>query len=332
MLKDNKVVRRQRRILEIFQRYRGGSSVLKLEDLARKVGVTVRTLGKDIKYMREKGAPFEYVAAERGWRYGEGRDVAFVDEQLLTGEDVLNIRMAIETLNKINPRDRSAGSLPDVFYKIYKAARRWTGAGTLPKSIYFDPLPRYDGARYLPFFLRAIEESRRVTFQYQGYHAVAPKTVVFDPWFLRHYDRRWYVGGFSHNPSEGFVRTFPLERVTGAPSAVGFFHDRPPGYDAESYWRYIYGITIPPGRKVETVRLRFSWLQGRYFLDTPFFEPYDILEQDEEQLVVQLQIVPNIDLVRKLASFGADVRVLSPESLAVELRELHRKALAAYGQ
>lgn len=139
------------------------------------------------------------------------------------------------------------------------------------------------------------------------------------------------MGGHSHDPDEGFVRTFPLERIVGEPVAIGYFHDKPPDFDAESYWRHIYGITVPPGRKVEEVILQFSYLQGRYFTDTPFYEPYEILERDAVKLVVRLQVIPNIDLVRKIASLGADVQVLAPASLVAALRELHRKAWEQYG-
>jgi predicted DNA-binding transcriptional regulator YafY len=230
-------------------------------------------------------------------------------------------------LHKINHRDLPWKGLPKVFQKIYKAARNWRGPDTLLKFIYFDPLPRYEGSRHLPFFLDAIEYARRVEFEYQAYHAAAPKTVVFDPWFLRHYDRRWYVGGFSHDPSERFVRTFPLERLRGEPKAAGFFHDKPPDYDAASYWRHIFGITVPRDRTLEHVTLEFSYLQGRYFVDTPFFEPYELLEQGAGKYVIRFQIIPNIDLKRKLASLGDEVRVLAPAWLAAEMREFHHKAL-----
>jgi hypothetical protein len=60
-----------------------------------------------------------------------------VDDQILSDEDVLNIRIAMETFNKINNPGKSLGGLPKVFHKIYQAARKWTGLGTLPKSIYF---------------------------------------------------------------------------------------------------------------------------------------------------------------------------------------------------
>jgi predicted DNA-binding transcriptional regulator YafY len=328
MPKDKNPVERYRRIAEIFHRRRGSHAVVRMQDLADELGISIRQLGVDLKYMREKGAPLEYVAADRGWRFQEGADFAFVDDQILSDEDVMNIRIAIETFNKINNRDQSLGSLPKVFHKIYKAARKWTQPGNLQKSIYFDPLPHYEGSRHIRFFLQSIDDSRRVEFQYKGYHAPEPKTVLFDPWFLRHYDRRWYAGGFSHDPSEQFVRTFPLERIVGTPKAVGFFHDKPPDYDAESYWRHIYGITVPPNGIVEEVVLEFNYLLGCYFLDTPFFEPFEVLARDEEKIVVQLHIIPNIDLIRKLASLGADVRVLTPQSLADTLERFFEAALA----
>jgi predicted DNA-binding transcriptional regulator YafY len=136
---------------------------------------------------------------------------------------------------------------------------------------------------------------------------------------LRHYDRRWYVGGFSHDPEEQIVRTFPLE------------HDKPADYNAETYWKHIYGITVPPKGRVEQVVLAFTPIQGKYFLSMPFYEPFTVLEDTPERLVVQMELMPNIDLERKLTSFGAAVRVLSPEPLALTVKEMHRKAWEQYG-
>lgn len=328
MPKDKNPVERYRRITEIFHRRRGSRSVVRMKDLADELGISIRQLGVDMQYMRSKGAPLEYVAADRGWRFQEGRDFAFVDDQILSDEDVMNIRIAIETFNKINNQGQSMGDLPKIFHKIYKAARKWTKPGSLQKFIYFDPLPQYEGSKHIRFFLQSIEDSRRVEFQYQAFHSPTPKTVVFDPWFLRHYDRRWYVGGFSHDPSEQFVRVFPLERIEGIPRNIGYYHDKPPDYDAGNYWRHIYGITVPPNGAVEQIVLEFSPIQGKYFLSSPFIEPFEVLESDQERLVIGLNLIVNIDLVRKLASFGADVRVLKPQNLADTLKRFFEAALA----
>jgi len=330
MPKDKGPVDRYRRIHEIFARHRGRHAVLKLKDLAEVLHISLRQLSEDMKYMKEKGAPFEYVPALRGWRYEEDRDFLFVDDQLLNEDDVMNIRIAIETFNKINNHEKTFGDLPGIFRKIYRASRKWTNPDTHQKYIYFDPLPRYEAGKHLKFFLKAIEESRRVEFQYHAFHALTPKTVVFDPWFLRHYDRRWYVGGFSHDENEGFIRTFPLERIVQQPVHKGFFHGKPPQYNAESYWKNIYGIFVPPDGQVEEVVLAFSPIQGKYFLSTPFFEPFELLENTESNVTVRLNIIINPELLAKIASLGVQVKVLAPVHLIEGLKAFFREALKVY--
>ena len=332
MPKDKNPSQRYRRIHEIFTRRSGGDAVVKLEWLAEELGISLRRLSDDMKHMREKGAPFEYVPTLRGWRYEKDRNFAVLDEQLYSEDEVANVQMAIAMLKKIDP-DNTLKKLPEVFLKIYKASRKWNIPEQPGKYVYFDPLPRYEGNKHLAFFLQAIEHSRRVSFQYRSFRPDDPgKTVVFDPWFLRHYDRRWYVGGFSHDPDEMFVRTFPLERIEGTPQFVGWFHDRPSQFDAATYWQHIYGITVPPKGEVEEVVLEFTAHQGRYFTTTPFFEPFTILENDAQKLVVSMRLIPNVDLVQKLGSLGKEVKVLAPHSLVMEMKDFYQKALGRYNE
>ncbi len=327
MPKISKAYQRYRRIHEIFSRRRGGSSSgVKLSDLADELGISLRQLSEDIKYMQERGAPLEYVPALRAWRYRDGEDFVVLEDQLLNDSDLTSLRIAIETFNRINNHDKELGDLPEVFRKIYKASRKWTQPDSYQKTIYFDPLPKYDGAKHLTFFLKAIEESRRVEFAYRAFHADQPKTVVFDPWFLRHYDHRWYVGGFSHDPSEQFVRVFPLERIEGIPATIGYCHDKPRDYNAETYWRHIYGISVPKDGKIEQIVLEFTALQGQYFLTSPFFEPFTVLKTSSENMIIQMDIIVNTELVRKLASFGDSVRVLQPESLVETMKRFFENA------
>ncbi|MBN8679687.1 MAG: transcriptional regulator [Chitinophagales bacterium] len=330
MPRIDKANQRYQRIHEIFTRRMGKhSNGIKLADLADELGVSIRQLSTDIKYLKEQGAPLEYVATLKAWRYKEGQDFVVLEDQLLNDRDLSSLQIALATFSKFNMHDERLSALPEVFRKIYKASRSWMHSGNLQKNIYFDPLPKYDGAKHLTFFLKAIEESRRVEFNYLAFHAEEPKTVVFDPWFLRNYDQRWYVGGFSHDPEEQFVRVFPLERIEGVPSYSGFCHEKPRDYNAETYWKNIYGITVPRDGKVETITLKFTPIQGKYFLSSPFFEPYNIVENSPERLVIQLNLIVNMELIRKVASFGEDVEVLEPESLRNNLKEFFKKALSS---
>lgn len=126
------------------------------------------------------------------------------------------------------------------------------------------------------------------------------------------------------------MRVFPLKRVEGEPRHVGYCHDKPRDFDAAAYWRHIYGITIPPNGRVESVVVEFSPPQDKYFLDTPFFEPFEVLEQSPLGLTLRFSLMANIDLIRKLASLGADVHVVEPQHLRDALRDFFRRALQQY--
>jgi predicted DNA-binding transcriptional regulator YafY len=312
---------------EIFNNRFGANSAVTVKELEEKLGVKRSILFQDFEKLKALGAPLEYNPSLRGHRYTAV--FPYADRILFTPDELAHLRIGVELLSKIHHLE-GFQKLPSVFQKIRRAIRKWSVEEAPRKAIFFDPLPRYDGGKHLAFLLQAIENSWQVSFDYQPFHSPAPKRVVFDPCFLRHYDRRWYAGGFSHDPSEGFIRTFPLERIVGTPVQTGYFHEKPKDYNPDTYWKYIYGITIPPGGVVEDVELSFNAIQSKYFLTTPFFEPFEVLSQTPESLVVRLRLIPNFDLERKIGSYGADVKVLKPKRLAEKVKDFHQKALKQY--
>jgi hypothetical protein len=98
-------------------------------------------------------------------------------------------------------------------------------------------------------------------------------------------------------------------------------------FQSNFYWKNIYGISVPPSGTVQRVVLAFEPTQGRYFLSSPFFEPFKILEDTAAQIVVEMHLTPNIDLERKLRSLADGVRVLEPIGLRKRLAELLSKGL-----
>lgn len=320
----------QERLLELnnlFNTRKGNNSVVPVSEILERLGISLRTFREDAKKLIDKGAPLVFDHKLKGWKYKHPFD--FSDPIPLSADDLTLLRVAVETLSMVNHLD-DFHRLPAVLDKIRNAVEKWLVEDAPGKAIYFDPLPHYEGSAHLSFFLKAIDHEHRVQFQYKAFHATEPKTIVFDPYFLRHYDRRWYVGGFSHDPAEGFIRTFPLERIVGEPEQKGYFHDKPKDYSPDVYWGQIYGITIPPDGTVEEVRLAFTPVLGRYFLTTPFFEPFDLLEDTADGITIRMNLIPNIDLVRKLGSYGMDVKVLKPERLAEQIKLFHEKALEQY--
>jgi predicted DNA-binding transcriptional regulator YafY len=318
---------RIRRICERMSRETGPKAVLKLADLARDFGIGLRQINSDIEHLRnEHEAPLQYDGRLRGWRFTRPFYIVRFE---LTQDQAAQVWVGLELMKRIGVID-SMPSLDTAFKGLHNSAREKAQKATLSKQIYYQDTVQHQGAQYLAFLLHCIEEKRQVRFIYQPFHSNESKEVVFDPWFLRYFDRRWYVGGFSHDPSELFVRTFPLDRIAHMPISTGFAAKKPDTYHPEDYWKHIYGITVPPKPIIETVELSFSLIQGKYFMSAPFYQNFEILEQSETELRISLQIMINIELIRKLASFGQEVNVIGPQSLRQRLREFHRAAADMY--
>jgi predicted DNA-binding transcriptional regulator YafY len=313
------------RLCTRFSRETGSNAVLKLSDLWRSLEISERTINEDIRVLRDElDAPLVYDRALRGWRFTRP---FFIHQFELTQDQLAQIWIGIELMQRLGVLQENSG-LEKAFQSLHYTAREKAQKAAETKQIYFDPFPKSDTSAYIPMFLHGIDEGLQLQFEYMPFHAPEPKSVVFDPWFLRFFDRRWYVGGFSHDPSEGFVRTFPLDRIVAPPTVLKAAPRKPSEFKASNYWQNIYGITIPPGAKPENVVLRFSTLQGKYFLSAPFYEPFQVLEQTDSYILIQMQIIINIELIRKLASYGTEVKVQEPQSLKDQLRQFFEDALA----
>ena len=326
---SSKAFERYQRINDIFNTRKGGLAVVTTKYLTEILGISVRQLRTDMSKMKEIGAPLEYIARERGWRYTEPFD--FSDSIPLSADDILQLRLAVATLAQINHMPEFK-MLPKVFEKIRYSVRRWLTREASAKAIYFDPLPNYENAKYLSFFLRAIEETRQVSFYYQSFQASEARSCIFDPYFLRQHNQRWYVGGFSHDPQEEFIRTYPLDRIVRQPEFRNHYFNKPDQFTPPDYWKYIVGINRPPNAQIERVVLEFNYIYGRYYLSKPFFETFIILENSSERLVIELEIIIEIELIQKLASYGVGLKVLHPPALIQQMKSFFNEASRRYSE
>jgi predicted DNA-binding transcriptional regulator YafY len=312
----SKSIARLKRINDYMISHSSKTAVVKCSTLTSIFAISLRQLRTDMKKLREKGAPLEYDHSQKGWRYLPGQYFTILEDVPLTGEELTQLRVAIETLSSVN-NIRGFEMLSGILKKIHRATKRGPNHpdNQSGKAVYLDPLLLPREIDKLSFMLESIDHSYRISFDYHAFHSDSPKKVIMDPWFLRLYERRWYVGGFSHATEEQFVRVFPLDRIVGQPQKVGYCHDKPRDYDASSYWNNIYGITVPPDILPTDVILKFNKISGKYFVSSPFYEPFDILESSENHLLVGFKIVVNDEFIRKLVSISDGVLIVQPDSL-----------------
>ena len=215
------------------------------------------------------------------------------NEDEIGGSDIRNWMLAALSLNSL--LNESAG---------------------LKDRIIFENVP--SSQKYLATVIQAIRDGKVVNVTYQSFRKQAPETFVLEPYFLREYKRRWYL--YAHKDNDEGPHMFALDRVQDMEIGKTDF-SLPEKFNACEYFTGIYGPRVYPDMKAETVVLKVSGMQVKYFKSLPLHYSQEIIEEKPEYTVFKYFLTPDYDFKQDVLSFGTSVEVLEPERVRKEIGE-----------
>lgn len=293
--------------------------------LARIFSVTEKTIQRDIKYMKEVlDAPI--TNDQEGYYYTTSFELKIKTE--LSGDEINQLKIAVKTLNQFQHLDVFANLetiIEQIDYSVhFKTAKKRSN------FIYFEKVPFYEGTELLDFFIESIEQQRAVRFHYCPYKTDTTLLHVFHPYLIKEHTNRWYVVGFL--PSQDSYCSFALDRIIQDHKL--FITDDnftvKKGFDPKIFFQYTYGMTVHTEHAVEEMVLAFTPLQAKYFISKPFYPYEEITTEREDIFIVRMNIIPNFEFLRKIASMGDGVKVLKPLSFQQKLLAYHQNAIQQY--
>lgn len=292
--------------------------------LALRFGVTEKTISRTIRIMKnEYDAPILY--DNDGYFYSEKFSIPL--NLKLSSTEINQLKIAVKTLNQFQHLDIFK-DLEGLVQKIENAVHY--NLSDLQKNfIHFESVPFYEGTELIDIFIEAIESYKSIRFDYQSFKTTTPYHHLFHPYALKEHTNRWYVIGYL--PEEDSVTSFALDRIIQnknlniTNSAFKIL----PSFSIDQYFQYTVGMTVHSDKNIEEIIMSFSPLQAKYFKSKPF-HPYHIQKENKDQLIVKMHLIPNYELVRKLAGFGNGVKILSPQSLIEEVTTYLKDALNQY--
>jgi predicted DNA-binding transcriptional regulator YafY len=290
-------------------------------------GISRRTLFADLKAMKPDGitgydAPI-YYSKSRGYHYA---DPDYSINQLpLSNSDIVVLQQALHALQAIRGTG-IATALDTIIHRLERRLAPVPFGEKVEAPIQFEPLPSYTGTKWLQSLYEAIQEQQPQALLYQPYHSEEPFEVVVHPYLLKAYQHRWFLVG--HNPGKSGLRVFALDRIVDVGHAKQSFLAH--SIEVSTYFEHAIGTTVPDGRTPETIQLRFSPGRGPYVRTKPIHQSQQILVDSAAGLDVSLFLIINPELMTKLLGYGADVEVLTPASLRVEIQRRLQKALRYY--
>ncbi len=304
-----------------------------VSSLARELGVSPRTISRDLQAMRQEPiyAPIVYDANRNGYQYASPRYqlpslIEYSEGEVMAMFLALHLLEAYEGTPLQEPLRALIHKLPIQF-----ADKVSSDFSLMVRQVSFDVEPlRGDPAqvkRWFELLHTAARTGRRVHMRYFSASSGSVTERDLDPYQLHHSQGAWYVIGYCHLRKE--VRTFALDRILALQETRHGF-EMPADFDIRSYlshtWRLEHGQTL------QRVSVRFDPEQAVYMRDRRWHPTQTEEQLPDGSLVLHFEVTGLGEVERWVRQFGHHAEVLEPEALRVSLAEEAARVAELYGR
>jgi predicted DNA-binding transcriptional regulator YafY len=295
-------------------------------ELAGRLGVSLRTVRRDVERLRDLGYPVEAtMGAAGGYRMAAG---ATMPPLLLEDEEAVAIAVGLRTAagHAVEGIEEAAvralAKLEQVLPKRLRHRVSALGAATQPMLTW--DRPTVDPA-LLTLLAGAVTNRERVRFGYRTHEGVEAERRV-EPHRLVSAGRRWYLVGWDTGRDDW--RIFRVDRVT-APAVIGYravARELPDGGDAAAFVTRKLTERTPVYRAVATLHAPLERVAGRIG-----DAPGDLEPVDADTCLLRSH-TDTLDFIAwRLMTLGCDFEVHEPPELIARLGELGERATRAAG-
>ena len=183
------------------------------------------------------------------------------------------------------------------------------------------------GGGMLETVIKAMKESRKLSFSYQKYGKQQPDADrEVSPYCVKLFRQRWYVLGPIAN---GEMRLFSLDRMGDVTlQKEKFKMDK--NFDAIAYFSESYGVMVDHKIDTERIVLRAYGLEPYYLRDLPLHHSQREIRTTDEYCDFELRLKPTSDFKGKLLQRAEWIEVLEPQSLIDDIIVLHQRSINRY--
>jgi predicted DNA-binding transcriptional regulator YafY len=324
----NDQITRQWHLLRRFE----GSTGLPLPELVESVPhdypKNSRTVRRDLEALEGAGFPLvsERHNGQTRWRLMEGfRDIPALGfsatelMSLLLSRNLLKPLEGTEIQSSLSSAlSKASAALPPQGHEYVRAMEQMFTVGLGPHKSYRQHKNTIDTIS------QAID--KRPTAQMRYYSASRDQTSrrEVDPYHL------WFAGGglyliaYCHLRKD--VRLFAVERIRTI-ALTDHPYQMPLGFNVQEYVQD--ALNVMRGRRIE-VELLFSKKAAAWVKDKSWHPSQETTLLKDGKLRLALKVADNEELVGWILSFGGQVRILSPESLANKVKDEAKRIVGAY--
>lgn len=286
--------------------------------LAEEFELSQRTAQRDIEFMRDNlKAPLEYSHEKKGYYYHDGSYE--LPALWFSEENIMALALAV----------RLASSIPDtkIKHKLCEFLQQVFHLQDAFKNICLEKISEKISVKNIEYsrvdegyfheIIDALFSESPVAIAYYSPHTNKRTLRTILPLHLIHYMGSWHIIAFC--TKRRGLRDFALSRIKSV-NRVAEEIALPPNLPSiKEYTRKNFGIM--QGDETQEVCLKFSPAIAEWMTEQ-IWHPLQKLSFDSEGgLLMRFPVADFREIKRRILSYGADVKVLSPKSLARDLKD-----------
>ena len=197
----------------------------------------------------------------------------------------------------------------------------------MQEVLLFEQQEKTLGLHYIEDIIEAIEKHRMVRFFYTKFWEGVARQREMVPYALKEHNRRWYLIAAEHKEPMQF-KAFGLDRISKLEVITTKVQRKK--VNIEALFKNTYGVMIDTKTPPLEIILSFDYEQGQYIKTLPLHPSQKLLEDNEDEVRISLLLVPSYNFVMEICARSQYVKVISPPSLAEEVKGYLKKAYEQY--
>jgi len=314
------------RIVQLLTTLQSGQGY-SANELAELLGVSRRTLFRDLAELAAIGVPYHFDAKCGGYRIDPAFFLPPID---LTLPEALSLLLLVHRAGPELPLPfknsalvaglKVENNLPAGLRQYCNTALRYVTVRTGPQA----PMDLLD--QVFGRLQEAIHKRRKVRLVYHSlFDGEGRIELVLSPYHLMFHRRAWYVIG--HSSRHDSVRTFKLNRIQKLEVLDKCFLDGE-AFDLNDYLGRAWAM-IPEGH-IHEVRLRFEPKVATNVSEVQWHSTQQVHWQSDGSVILEFRVDGLGEIAWWILGYGDQVEVLAPEALRQRVAETAARMVARY--
>ena len=185
------------------------------------------------------------------------------------------------------------------------------------------------GYEWIETLFEAINKKETIDLVYKK-NGQEPSKKSLSPYLLKEFRKRWYLIAYDHAENRKCTKVYALDKIKDiVESETTFYKD--PFFNAQDYFKYTFGIFHDLLNKPIKLILDFTGTYIEQLRNHPLMATQtSTIMKGGKVLRVELELYYSYEIVREILSYGAGVKVVSPENVALEVKKAAIKAAEQY--